>query len=169
MRMQSIEDTSLLIADSIEHGNLEFLDYVHINKSGVNLLIAPSQHDKIILINVINILCDKLTNFGYQQKIKILDFITQICSKTNIEFTTYQDINFFDILSNNCIFSHFKSIQILSNEQRHEIINALIHNKELSIELYNLFIFQMALYAFVWFDMDKYLVYLYHIYYKPEA
>ena len=163
MRSLDFDILTKLIATSIQDRS-EFLNCVNIKKGALNLLVAPSQNDKIILINVLKILLDTLTDYRPKNTFRIIDKVIDVYNKTDLEYTFLNDINFYNILTGELEVKYVNELNIFHEKTTAKFIDAIQNNKTVSEDDFYLFKIQMFMYASVWFDMDKYLEYLYYNY-----
>lgn len=136
---------------------------VNIRKGTVNILVAPSTEDKLILIDAIKMCLTKVyeDNKGIE---KLIHDIVDIYNKSYLMYTNLDNINYYDIFVRVGIPLGLNNLSFLSEYSVATIIDKLRTKTKLTdIELIE-FKIQMFIYASVWFDMDKYLKYLYYLY-----
>lgn len=165
MRELPSDTLSLLIYDSIINtDSMEFLNMVNIQKDKINILVAPTYNDKIILINAITMCLSLIDDFDSKDIETIIKSILDVYNVSHLEYTKADDINFYEALitpRNQKYFEHLKFLSdICVATITDKLKNTLSLNNNEKIKLKT----QLLVYASVWFDMDKYLRYLYYKY-----
>lgn len=160
--MPSDTIVNLIFSSIYSAQSLKFLDFVNINSQELNMLVTPATNDKIILINSIKE-CLSLV-FDDAAISNIIKTIIDVYNETPVlKYTELDDINFYSVLTNKTDIVP-KKLTFLPEHCVANIINALQTNKSLPENEFYLFKVQMFIYASLWFDMDGYLKYLYHLY-----
>lgn len=161
--MRSLPEESLanLIADSIlNFESFYFTEMINIRNGRINVLVSPSKKDKVLLLNAISILLSMKTN-NTNFIDKTLELISEEFNKSNIKYIKDDDINFYNVFA-----THGASLGLekLSFTITRRTLDCIRSKKPLKLEdSINLRI-QLFVYASVWFDMDRYLKYLYYLY-----
>lgn len=161
--MRSLPEESLanLIADSIlNFESFYFTEMINIRNGRINVLVSPSKKDKVLLLNAISILLSMKTN-NTNFIDKTLELISEEFNKSNIKYIKDDDINFYNVFA-----THGTSLGLekLSFTITRRTLDCIRNKKPLKLEdSINLRI-QLFVYVSVWFDMDRYLKYLYYLY-----
>lgn len=167
MRSLPNDTLSTLIADSVikSEGCLSFLEYINEIKHDFGcILIAPSNEDKIILLNAIKIILSYITsnNKFISNRLKT---ITNVYNKWNIRFITDDHVNMHKLFITRGNYLNLDEISFLDQDSVATINElykkGLLHEHEYLELLQSI---QFFIYASVWFNMDNYLEYLYYLY-----
>lgn len=158
--MRELPDDSLsaLICDSLYNkSKLDikwFLSFVNINKT--NILVSPSQNDKIILMNAIYMYLNKLN----MDNINIDDIMIRVSKVYNKSFIKYlpSNVNLIDSVASEELNFLSKDCVATIDKVRKD------RSTKLPDEVYKLSLLQIFVCISVWLDIDKYLKYLYYLY-----
>lgn len=164
MRSLPSDTLSTLIFDSIWNSeSIQFLNVVNVKKGRVNILITPSDEDKIILINAIEMCLSKLklNNVDIES---IIQHIICIYNTSQLKYIDSKEINFYDVFKSFGSNLNLNTLSFLSTDCVATIDSCLKNKSDFSEDNLKLFRVQMFIYASIWFDMDKYLKYLYYLY-----
>lgn len=170
------DDLINYIVDSIHNFDINYEDFINYYNLSDDLMVlkSPSNDDKILLLETIStyfnkyryVLKDRISLDGY------LSVLSEVYNEHCIGYMNHK-ISFYNLLT----FSEEEYVYRLGylyniNLLRENEVNIIIDNHEkgtiMPEYLYRLVNLQLFIFASVWIDMDKLLLYLYNEF-NPEA